>query len=216
DGQRGRLVVRDHGMGIDPEDQTRIFERFERLAPGSQVSGFGLGLWIVRQIVDALAGTIGLDSRPGAGATFMVELPLGRLAAGGKPPSPRPPAIEPLPTTRRVEAASSDHSAGKVLIVEDDEDILEAVRQVLRCEGYDVAAATNGQEAIEYLRSATPPRVILLDLMMPVMDGGQFLRVLEQDRTLAAIPVVVVSADGQLRQKAEDLNVAGYLQKPVS
>jgi len=71
-----RLVVSDHGPGIAPEDQARIFEQFERAAPSRHYGGLGLGLWIARQLVEAHGGRIRLDSTPGAGAEFTVELPL--------------------------------------------------------------------------------------------------------------------------------------------
>jgi two-component system, NarL family, sensor histidine kinase FusK len=74
-----RLIVCDHGIGIAEKDKARIFERFERLVSGSQAGGFGLGLWIVREIVQALGGTIRVDSEVGVGTTFTVELPTRRL-----------------------------------------------------------------------------------------------------------------------------------------
>jgi signal transduction histidine kinase len=81
--ETARLVVRDHGIGIPAEDQARIFERFERLIAGREAPGFGLGLWIVRQVVEGLCGKIRLTSAAGAGATFIVELPR-------RPPTDRP------------------------------------------------------------------------------------------------------------------------------
>ena len=69
------LEVRDHGIGIDPADQTRVFERFERAVSHRQFGGFGLGLWISRKIVEAHGGSISLTSEPGAGSTFSVALP---------------------------------------------------------------------------------------------------------------------------------------------
>ncbi len=71
-----RLRVRDHGMGIAPEDQARIFERFERAVSSRHFGGLGLGLWIVRQVVEAHGGAIRVVSAPGEGAEFTVELPL--------------------------------------------------------------------------------------------------------------------------------------------
>jgi PAS domain S-box-containing protein len=81
------LTVRDQGIGIDPADQARIFERFERAVPSKHFGGFGLGLWIVRQIVDALGGTIEVDSQVGAGSRFTVALP---LEAPARPASAAP------------------------------------------------------------------------------------------------------------------------------
>ncbi len=71
-----RLTVRDHGIGIAPADQARIFDRFERSVAQREYGGFGLGLWIVRQIVQALGGSIRVEGEPGSGAVFIVELPL--------------------------------------------------------------------------------------------------------------------------------------------
>ena len=87
---------------------------------------------------------------------------------------------------------------------------------VLRALGYDVATAANGQEALDQLRSGPGlPSLILLDLMMPVMDGWQFRDEQKQDPALSAIPVVVVSADGRVDEKASALGAAAYLRKPV-
>jgi signal transduction histidine kinase len=68
--------VRDHGIGIAPEHQSRIFQRFERAVSERHYGGFGLGLWIVKQIVESLGGDIRVESQPGKGATFTVALPL--------------------------------------------------------------------------------------------------------------------------------------------
>jgi signal transduction histidine kinase/uncharacterized membrane protein affecting hemolysin expression len=76
-GQEARLSVTDQGIGISPDDQKRIFERFERAVSTQHYAGFGLGLWIVRQIVEAHGGTIAVESTPGTGATFTVALPVG-------------------------------------------------------------------------------------------------------------------------------------------
>lgn len=85
-GSAATLRVCDHGIGIAPEDKQRIFDRFERLVSVRHFGGFGLGLWIVRQIVQAHGGSIQVDSAPGEGSTFTVRLPLTTTAAGPAPP----------------------------------------------------------------------------------------------------------------------------------
>lgn len=103
-----------------------------------------------------------------------------------------------------------------VLIVEDDYDIREVLAEVLRDEGYEVTGASNGKEAIEVLANGlSKPKLILLDLMMPVMSGWQFVAEQRKVPALASIPVVVVSADGNLQAKAESLNASGCLRKPI-
>jgi signal transduction histidine kinase len=88
DEREATLVVRDHGVGIAPEHHSRIFERFERAVSGRHYGGFGLGLWIARQLVSELGGTISVASSPGDGATFSVSLPRSTAPALSPPPSP--------------------------------------------------------------------------------------------------------------------------------
>jgi CheY-like chemotaxis protein len=104
-----------------------------------------------------------------------------------------------------------------VLVVEDDADILRALVQVLQDEGHTVRAAENGLVALAALRApgARPPCVILLDLMMPVMDGWAFRAAQLRDPALAGIPVIVLTADGSAVEKAALMNCAGALRKPV-
>ena len=75
-GDRAVLSVRDHGIGIAPKDQRRLFQRFARAVSPEHYSGLGLGLWIVRVLVEAMGGTVAVESQPGAGASFTAELPL--------------------------------------------------------------------------------------------------------------------------------------------
>jgi len=104
----------------------------------------------------------------------------------------------------------------RVLIVEDDGDCRVAVAEVLESRGYSVTVAEDGQVALDRLRGGLDPCVILLDLMMPVKDGWQFR--LEQlgDEALMAIPLIVMSGIGRVREKAQQLGVQDYLEKPVS
>jgi CheY-like chemotaxis protein len=100
-----------------------------------------------------------------------------------------------------------------VLIVEDDEDLREMMAQLLTLEGYEAATVANGREALDYLHHTSTPNVILLDLMMPVMDGWEFHRQLEADPALAPVPVIVLSAVDQVR--AANIHAAAFLKKPL-
>ena len=104
---------------------------------------------------------------------------------------------------------------GSVLVVEDDPELLHSLSEVLQSEGYGVARARHGLEALGRLRGGTRPSVILLDLMMPIMNGWQFRYEQRQDSDLAKIPVVVVSAKSDSRQHAEWLEADGYISKPI-
>ena len=103
--------------------------------------------------------------------------------------------------------------SGTVLIVEDDSDTREMLGRFLELEGYTVETAENGRRALERLGSGVGACVILLDLMMPVMDGWQFRQEQIRDATLASIPVIVVSAAG--RERLEKIHANAYLSKPV-
>lgn len=100
-----------------------------------------------------------------------------------------------------------------VLIVEDDADLREMMAQLLLLEGFQTAAVANGREALEYLHRRESPEVILLDLMMPVMDGWEFRRLQQADPALAGVPVIVLSALDQSR--TADVTAAAFLKKPL-
>ena len=106
--------------------------------------------------------------------------------------------------------------AAIVLVVEDDRDIQETMIDVLEDEGFRVAAAGNGREALDYLaRAAEPPKLILLDLMMPLMDGFQFREEQRRHPEWADIPVVVLTAHLQIRDLAQSLQADDYIRKPL-
>lgn len=106
-----------------------------------------------------------------------------------------------------------------ILIVEDDREIREAFEEFLRSEGFDVYAATNGREGLDLLKSIPGPSLIFLDLMMPVMNGWEFLEAQKGDHVIASLPVVVVSALRRGSVAGGDSRsdqAVGYLKKPVS
>lgn len=103
-----------------------------------------------------------------------------------------------------------------VLIVEDDADIARNLKELLELDGYPVHLAANGRHALEELPALDPaPGLILLDLMMPVMDGVQFRRQQEQDQRLAPIPVILMTADAQIESTRMRVGAHGFIKKPI-
>ena len=210
-GREIQFSVIDTGPGIAPADLTHIFDRFWR-AQKTTRTGTGLGLSIAKGIVETHGGRIWAESQLGSGSTFIFTLPLAlpktREADDHDLPETVQPARKPAVTTeanplRRV-----------VLIAEDDADIREVLGHIVEQAGYQAAPVANGAEALEYLHREAPPFVILLDLMMPVLDGWSFLAERNHDATLRAIPVVVLTA---LRDVADEVAAAhaSYCQKPI-
>jgi CheY-like chemotaxis protein len=102
-----------------------------------------------------------------------------------------------------------------ILVVDDDSAIRETMAEILEAEGYKVACATNGAEALAYLQREALPCLVLLDLMMPVMSGWQFRRAQHDDERFSAVPVLILSADEGGPSNVRDLPPSDYLRKPV-
>jgi CheY-like chemotaxis protein len=102
-----------------------------------------------------------------------------------------------------------------VLVVDDERDIRELVQDILQFEGYSVVTASNGREALEHLRRAALPGLILLDLMMPIMNGWEFRAEQLEDPQLRSIPVVVLTGNRYAPERARELNVSSYITKPI-
>lgn len=131
----------------------------------------------------------------------MRALESDKAGARALPPGPK------LPTLSRV---STSRQRGSVLIVEDDEDIRAAMAELLESEGFEVAVASNGQEGLEVLSQMVPPCLVLLDLMMPVMNGEDFLRHVRQNPEQNEIPIIIVTASG----RSPLPGTQGILKKP--
>ena len=102
----------------------------------------------------------------------------------------------------------------RILVVDDDPDILEALSEILEAEGFEIRRARNGKEALDKLEP-DPPQLILLDLMMPVMDGWEFAqRMRQRPPAVSSIPLIVLSADRNVGPKAQDIGAVGHLAKP--
>ena len=106
------------------------------------------------------------------------------------------------------------HVGEQILVVDDDTDIRETLAQILEFEGFRVVCACNGQDAMDQLVNIKP-NLILLDLMMPVMNGYEFRQAQKAKPEIAGIPVIILSADGNVQQKAAVADVRAYLKKPI-
>jgi PAS domain S-box-containing protein len=204
--------VADTGAGIEAGDVPHLFDRFWQVRKVDK-QGTGLGLPIVKGIIEAHGGRIWVESQVGVGSTFFFTLPLAR-------PEPQVAGAHSLTsaenrvTAPEQPAAESRPSAGIVLVVEDDPDVRTALCEILERVGYQVATAANGAEALEYLHREAPPFLIMLDLMMPVMDGWAFLSERNRDPDLRSIPVIVVSGQRDVEDRIAAAH-ASYVPKPI-
>jgi signal transduction histidine kinase/CheY-like chemotaxis protein len=191
--------VCDSGVGIAAEDLARIFEEFYRARPEAS-PGTGLGLAITWKLCRLLGGELTAESRPGQGSTFTMWLP-AKLPA---PPRPADSTSLPAPSAPRRQRPL-------VLVIDDDVSVRELLKRHLEREGFAVASAAGGAEALRMARELLPDAVTL-DLVMPDVDGWAVLRSLKDDPRLAAIPVVLLSVLGE---DACCPGVAEVLAKPV-
>ena len=114
-----------------------------------------------------------------------------------------------------IERASATADTRDILVVEDDPDTRIAVVTFLNMAGYEAYGVEDGLEALAYLRAARPPALILLDLMMPTMDGWRFRTVQLADPRLAAVPVAILSGRGGVAECARELGIRDYVEKPI-
>ena len=202
-----RISVRDNGAGIAVEKLARLFTPFDRLgAEQSAVEGTGLGLALCQRLVEAMHGSIGVNSSQGNGSTFWLELPQAKsplLAAAAQHVviSPDPAAEE----TRRV------------LYIEDNFSNVTLVEQMLaERPSLELMTAMQGRVGLELARQHSPD-LILLDLHLPDMPGWQVLAQLKADHLTRSVPVVIISADATAPQVKRLLSAGAhaYLTKPL-
>lgn len=192
DAGRVRIAVTDTGPGIEEKNLPKVFERFWR-ADRRKERGAGLGLAVAKGIVEAHGGDIGVESRKGHGSSFYF------LLDAGTPSTPE---------------ASRPAGLGPILVVDDDKPFRDEIVEVLRDSGYDVVSAGDSREALEYLASETPPSLVILDGLTPLMDGRRLYEAVKDVPQLESVPMILSSNLRNL-ELDEVLHGAAYLDKPV-
>ena len=206
------IAVRDSGAGMTKSQLDHVFDPYWQVAKTAKL-GTGLGLSIARGIVEFHGGQIWVESEVDRGSSFYFALPYGPLPARSRVKSG--PLSGSLPIVKQP--TESVRAGGAILIVDDEPDVHVLLTDLLRGEGYDVVNAVDGVEALAYLRAATTlPFLILLDLVMPNMDGWQFMEECRQDDHLAGISVVLISSQVTARETARSLGLASYIGKPIA
>ena len=209
-----RLQVSDTGYGIAPEALPHIFQRYFQEGGEHQASGSGIGLALVKSLVDLHEGIITVESTLGEGTTFTLLLLKDNTyphARHEEVPSAPSEAASPTP-------AEADHDSSKplLLVVEDNVELCAYLRSSFE-ENWQVLTASNGQEGWQ-LAQERIPNLIVSDIMMPVMDGIALCRLLKGDIRTSHIPVILLTAKGSIRDKEEgyEAGADSFITKPFS
>ena len=236
-----RLSVRDTGVGIPDDELPRVFERFYRpfTIEGRSMEGSGIGLALVRNLVELHGGTITAESRPGAGTTFTVTVPVpGRSpaapaagAGAAAPPSrpgrdsvyvteaaqwlERPAGQLAAPAASLASQALTDGPERPIVLVADDNADLRAHLERVIGSRWSTVSAADGEQALDLVRRVEPDLVIA-DVMMPKLDGFALIRAMRADPRLESIPVMVLSARAGPEATGEGFEAGAddYLVKP--
>jgi len=204
-GERLAVSVQDTGVGIEKADLPRLFEVFTGVTDSTptKYGSAGLGLALTRRLCELMGGGISVESEIGVGSRFTITVPVSPPRSMSAPSMSASHAIEPVSADRRR----------TVLIIDDDPESLELTDRMLRKEGWHSIMTTNGRDALEIVRSEAPA-LIILDVVMPEMDGWDLLRALKSDPRLATCPVVMLSVL-DYQEQALFLGAADYLTKPL-
>lgn len=205
------IAIQDSGIGIAPEHIDRLFQPFIQIdsALNRQYQGTGLGLTLVKQIVDLHGGQITLTSELGVGSCFVIELPCFNAGVVSSPRS-APMASDFQPNM------DADQANPVILLAEDNEANIKTLCSYLGAKGYDIAIAHNGKEAIAQAQALVPD-LILMDIQMPEMDGLEAMAQLRADPTFSDLPIIALTAlamEGD-RDRCLAAGATDYLAKPV-
>jgi signal transduction histidine kinase/DNA-binding response OmpR family regulator/HAMP domain-containing protein len=204
-----QIAVWDTGVGIAPYDQQRIFEAFQQVGQGltRKTEGTGLGLTLTKKFVELHGGTVWVESALDHGSTFTFTLPIDATS--------RVAALAPaLAETPQQPPAVASRSGAMVLVIEDDSKSVDLLRIYLTEAGYAVEVAQDGAEGLEKVKRLAPD-VVILDVLLPKVDGWAFLSQVKSDPATRDIPVIIVSIVDQ-KGKGFALGAADYLIKPIN
>jgi signal transduction histidine kinase/DNA-binding response OmpR family regulator/ligand-binding sensor domain-containing protein len=208
------VSVTDTGMGIAPEDQPKVFERFKQVGDTltDKPKGTGLGLPICKEIVEHHGGHIWVSSVLGQGSTFSFSLPVTD-AAQQSLPLDLATLVRQLRDQVVVTTPRTNEHQPRLLVVDDEANIRDLLTQELSEAGYTVTTASNGRDALARIRRQRPDLVIL-DVMMPEMNGFDVAAVLRNDPATLDIPIIILSIV-QDRERGFRIGVDRYLTKPI-
>jgi len=200
--------VSDTGIGMSPEQTSRLFQSFTQADASTtrKYGGTGLGLAISQKFCQMMGGDITVESAPGQGSIFTVRVPAEVVESKA---APLPPSEEPASI-----ALQSPAGAPTVLVIDDDPTVRDLMRRFLSKEGLQMIAATSGEEGIRLARELRPA-VITLDVLMPGMDGWAVLTALKADPVLSDIPVIMLTIMDE-KHMGYALGAADYLTKPIN
>jgi signal transduction histidine kinase/CheY-like chemotaxis protein len=207
--------ITDTGIGIAPEDHDKVFEQFKQVGDTltDKPKGTGLGLPICKEIVERHGGKIWLQSELGAGSTFYFMLPALLGGDGTVKPLHFEGLLSKLKQRVELSQGVEKNTQATILVVDDDDGIRSLLKQELTEIGYLVDEASNGKEAVAKIRSNRPDLVIL-DVMMPEMNGFDVAAILKNDPGTMDIPIIILSIV-QDKLRGFRIGVDRYLTKPI-
>jgi PAS domain S-box-containing protein len=221
-----QVSIVDNGIGIAEGDCEKVFEKFKQVGEvmTDKPKGTGLGLPICKQIVEHHGGRIWVESQIGQGSTFFFTLPLFEELSikpterlihkpSGTQPQPLEQFVQQVRAKVDCAASLEEHLQAKILVVDDEPHIRSLLRQELESAGYQVQEAENGIEALQQIK-AHPPDLIILDVMMPTMNGFDLAAVLKNNPTTSSIPTIILSII-QDKEQGYRLGIDRYLNKPI-
>lgn len=211
------IDVEDTGEGMDKETLTHVFEPFFQADSGAKNIGTGVGLALVKQIMDAVEGTITAESMVGRGTTFHIRVPIRNSIQKSKAETQNSGYTPLLPENEPVLADNEgDDSQCRLLIIEDNRDIAAYIGSLF-ADRYAVSYATNGKEGLDKALDLVPD-LIITDLMMPGMDGLEVCRQVRDNDIINHIPIIVVTAKvtEEERIKGIEAGADAYLAKPFN